>query len=147
MIIKKITELAAACCKRHYSHGKSVSRQTMKAQKACREWQSRVLEKFPDRFAKEVPLGGSGARQRIDLVDWKTLTAFELKVAPHNVHMEVYKDVFKALVYNMRNPRNRLQCLVFIAPAKGIESLGTEFPNDVAAISRRLGVKLKLVKI
>jgi hypothetical protein len=147
MSIKRVCSLAE-CCHKHCSRGKGVSKQTKKAQRVCREWQERVLKEFPSaRFEKEVPLGGRGARQRIDLVDWITRTAFELKVSPNNTHMEVYKDVFKALVYNIRNPRRKLRHLVFIAPAAGIDSLGTEFPKDVAAITQGLKLKFSLKKI
>ena len=147
MSIMRVSALAGCCHKKHYSPGQGVSEQTKKAQRVCREWQQRVLKEFPDRFAIEVPLGGRGAKQRIDLVDWATHTAFELKVSPHNTHMEVYRDVFKALVYNIRNPRRKLRHLVFIAPAGGIDSLGTEFPKDVAAITQGLKLKFSLEKI
>lgn len=147
MSIKRVCALAERCHKKHYSPGRGVSEQTRKAQRVCREWQECVLKEFPQRFATEVPLGGHGAKQRIDLVDWATRTAFELKVAPGNVHMEVYKDVFKALVYNRRNPHKKLRHLVFVAPAAGIDSLGTEFPKDVAAITQGLKLKFSLKKI
>lgn len=148
MIIERVCALAERCHKKHYSPGNGVSEQTKKAQRVCREWQQRVLKEFPSaRFEKEVPLDGRGARQRIDLVDWVTRTAFELKVSPNNIHMEVYKDVFKALVYNKRNPHKKLRHLVFIAPAAGIDRLGSEFPKDVAAIARGLKLKFSLAKI
>jgi len=147
MSIERVCAIAECCHKKHYSSGKGVSEQTKKAQIVCRDWQCRVKKEFKGRFQKEVPLHEQGGRQRIDLVDFKTRTAFELKVSPNNVHMEIYKDVFKALVYNMRNPCKRLRRLVFIAPAEGIERLGADFPEDVAAICLGLGLKLQLVKI
>jgi hypothetical protein len=148
MSIKLVCALAGRFHKKHYSSGSGVSEQTKKAQRVCREWQQRVLKEFPSaRFEKEVSLDGRGARQKIDLVDWVTRTAYELKVSPNNIHMEVYKDVFKALVYNKRNPHKKLRRLVFIAPAAGIDRLGSEFPKDVAAITRGLKLKFSLAKI
>jgi len=107
------------------------------------EWQNAVLEKYGERFEAEVSLKESGPAQRIDLVDWKTRTAYELKSSPNNVHMEIYRDVFKTLVYNQRNPRKLIKTLVFIAPKAGIQKLGESFTGDVKKIAK--GLKLKLI--
>ncbi|HMS57013.1 MAG TPA: hypothetical protein PKA27_16600 [Fimbriimonadaceae bacterium] len=58
--------------------------------------------------------------------------------------MEIYRDVFKALVFNLRNPAIAVKMLVFIAPQSGIDKLGKDFPKDVQAIARKLDLSLEL---
>lgn len=70
-----------------------------------------------------------------------------MKVSKNNVHMEIYRDVFKSLVFNERNPRNMIKTLVFLAPAAGIKKLGQKVPKDVQAIAMRLELELILEEI
>jgi hypothetical protein len=138
-----IVEYAAKAHRRIWSAGRHVSKQTKKSQQVCAEWQNAVRGKYGERFKAEVPLNESGPAQKIDLVDRKTHTAYELKSSPNNVHMEIYRDVFKALVFNQRHPRNPIKTLVFIAPKAGIQKLGETFPGDVKKIAK--GLKLELI--
>lgn len=62
----------------------------------------------------------------------------------NNVHMELYRDLFKTLVFNERIQTGKIKTLVFIAPKVGIQKLGAAFPKNVQAISARLGLSLKL---
>jgi len=129
-----------------WSSGNDVSAQTRKAQDTCRRWQQSVQERFGSRFKEECSINGEkgGPSQKIDLVDVEDRVAYELKASPKNVHMEIYRDVFKALVFNERNSSERVTTLVFIAPKAGIQKLGDTFPKDVQTISARLGLVLKL---
>ena len=138
-----VVEYAAKAHRRIWSAGHDVSKQTKKSQQVCKVWQHAVLGKYGERFEAEVSLNESGPAQKIDLVDWQTSTAYELKSSPNNVHMEIYRDVFKALVYNQRHPRNPIKTLVFIAPEAGIQKLGETFPGDVQKIAK--GLKLELI--
>ena len=140
----EVVAYAAEIHRRLWSPGSSVSAQTKKSQRVCAVWQDVVIERFGNRFKAEVSLNESGPAQKIDLVDRKTRVAYELKSSPNNVHMEIYRDVFKVLVFNERNPRQRITTLVFIAPKAGIQKLGTTFPKDVQNISARMGLALKL---
>lgn len=106
-----------------------------------------MVDRFGGRFAAEVCLNESGPAQKIDLVDTLSRVAYELKASPNNVHMEIYRDVFKALVFNERNPGRAVGTLVFIAPAAGIRRLGATFPKDVQTISARMGLALRLREI
>ncbi len=90
-----------------WSEGSDVSEQTKKAQKVCAVWQEVVIERFGNRFQAEVSFNESGPAQKIDLLDTEDQVAYELKSSPNNVHMEIYRDVFKALVFNERNPMRR----------------------------------------
>ncbi len=138
-----VVAYAAKAHRRIWSAGRDVSKQTKKSQQVCKEWQNAVLGEYGERFKVEEPLSESGPAQKIDLVDRKTHTAYELKSSPNNVHMEIYRDVFKALVYNQRNPRKPIKTLVFIAPKAGIQKLGETFPRDVQKIAK--GLKLELI--
>ena len=142
-----IVAFAAKAHRRIWSAGRDVSKQTRKSQRVCSEWQDAVLSEYGERFEAEVSLDESGPAQRIDLVDWKTRTAYELKASPNNVHMEIYRDVFKALVFNRRHPQNPIKTLVFIAPKAGIQKLGETFPRDVKAIAKVLKLELILEAI
>ena len=130
-----------------WSPGTDVSEQTKKSQRVCGVWQDAVIERFGSRFAAEVSLNESGPAQKIDLLDTRNRVAYELKSSPNNVHMEIYRDVFKALVFNERNPTRRIKTLVFLAPAAGIRKLGATFPKDVQTIAARLGLSLTLREI
>ena len=142
----QVVALAARAHRAGWSAGNDVSAQTRKAQDTCKRWQQAVKRKFRNRFKDEFGINGAkgGPSQKIDLVDVEENVAYELKSSPNNVHMEIYRDVFKALVLNERNPTERIKTLVFIAPKTGIQKLGTAFPKDVQAISSQLGLRLKL---
>lgn len=140
----EIVAYAAEAHRQIWSPGSNVSEQTKKSQQFCVVWQDVVLERFGSRFAAEVPLNESGPAQKIDLVDLRNRVAYEVKASPNNVHMEIYRDVFKALVFNERNPTKPIKTLVFIAPKVGIQKLGATFPRDVQAIAARMGLTLKL---
>lgn len=141
--LQRIIAIAAHVRHQCWSQGANVSEQTKKSQATCKQWQVLVLDEFGQRFTKEKPIGGNGTGQKIDLVDEKDRVAYELKASKNNVHMEIYRDVFKVLVFNRRNPANRIRTLVFIAPKVGIDNLGKEFPKDVQAIVK--GLKLELI--
>ncbi len=138
-----VVAYAAEAHRKIWSAGRDVSKQTKKSQHVCAVWQNAVLGAYRERFQAEVPLNESGPAQKIDLVDLKTRTAYELKASPNNVHMEIYRDVFKALVFNRRNPQKPIKILVFIAPKAGMQKLGKTFPGDVQTIAR--GLKLELI--
>ncbi len=142
----QVVALAAQAHSTGWSVGNDVSAQTRKAQQTCKQWQQSVKERFGNRFQDECSIDGEkGApSQKIDLVDVEDRVAYELKASPNNVHMEIYRDVFKALVFNERNPKERITTLIFIAPKAGIQKLGMAFPKDVQSISARLGLALKL---
>jgi hypothetical protein len=145
----QVIALAAAAHAAVWSAGKDVSAQTQKAQLTCRYWQEAVKRHYGKRFHAEYGINGPKGRssQKIDLVDLEEHVAYELKSSPNNVHMEIYRDVFKTLVFNERNPDTPLKKLVFIAPEVGIQKLGADFPIDVQTISSRMGLDLKLRSI
>jgi hypothetical protein len=143
----EVVALARAIHQERWGSGKDVGAQTKLSTAICVEWQKAAHLKFPGRFRHEHPLNEFGPTQLIDLVDLTDRVAYELKVSPNNVHMEIYRDVFKALVFNRRNPTNRIVKLVFIAPKAGIDKLGIAFVEDVKAIAEELNLILELEAI
>lgn len=138
---------AATAHSEKWTRGKDVSLQTKKAQNVCKAWQNAVEQKFPGQFDREHPIreGAGGSSQKIDLVSRNARTAYELKASPNNVHMEIYRDVFKVLVYNVRREKkHRMEKLVFVAPREGIAKLGDQFLVDVKAIALKLELKLEV---
>ncbi len=146
-IIDTVVSAAALAHREYWAAGSDVGKQTKRSQAVCRAWQEVVTATFPGRFVDEHRLNKTGRSQQIDLLDLHNHVAYELKASPNNVHMEIYRDVFKALVFNRRNPDLAVHTLVFIAPAEGIKKLGEDFPKDVAAIADQLNLKLVLCPI
>lgn len=60
--------------------------------------------------------------EKIDIIDFSTATAYEMKVSGKNAGHEFYKDIFKVLIYNQRHDK-KLQRLVFITEKKGVAGL------------------------
>lgn len=139
---QRIVQLALDAHRECWSHDSNVSEQTKKSQSACKRWQQLVLKEFGDRFTPEKTIGVKGAGQKIDLVDETDRVAYELKASKNNVHMEIYRDVFKTLVFNRRNPNQTLCALIFIAPKEGIRKLGASFPADVKAVAKTMKLEL-----
>jgi len=148
-IEERVVALARKAHKKRWSAGKDVYTQTKKAQVTCREWQASVQREFEGRFDCEcsIAVNKGGRAQRIDLVDCENRTAYELKASPNNVHMEIYRDVFKSLVFNERHPGSAIRALVFIAPRSGIAKLGESFVEDVKKLASRLGLDLRICSI
>jgi hypothetical protein len=142
--IDEVVKLAQEAHGLGWSEGSDVSVQTKKSQAVSKAWQVSVKDRFSSRFEINHSLNDQGPAQKINLVDLIDRVAYEMKVSANNVHMEIYRDVFKALVYNERNPTNPLRTLVFIAPVDGVRKLGESFPKDVQAIAGKLGLKLEL---
>jgi len=141
-IRRTVIDLALVEHKRFWESGRGESEATRAAQMICKEWQKAVDARFPNRFEIEHGLKEPGLGQKIDLVDTVDSVAYELKASPNNIHMEIYRDVFKVLVYNQHRPDNPIRTLVFLAPKeRGKWPIG-RFPETVQSITRQMGVEL-----
>jgi hypothetical protein len=130
-----------------WKRGSHVGTQTKSAIAVCQSWQNAIRKEFGDRFVPEHLCGMDGVNQKIDLVDTKERVAYELKVSPNNTHMEFYRDVFKVLVFNRRNPKNKLRKLIFITPEEGAAKLRKSFTDDVRAIAFEAGLEVEVAAI
>jgi hypothetical protein len=143
---QKVIESATRHHARLWTQTSDVSRQTKSAIRVCKTWQQAVMKEFGGEFTAEYRVREDG-NERIDLVDSKGRTAYELKVSKNNVHFEFYRDVFKVLVFNLGHPRNRLKKLIFVTPNEGAKKLDKPFANEVRAIARRAGVQVEIAPI
>jgi hypothetical protein len=92
-----VVELARDAYRRGWSRTGDVSASTRESRAIGREWQTRLLTADSARFATEVRVSAE-FRERIDLIDRLTSTAYEMKVSGKNPTHEFFKDVFKVPV-------------------------------------------------
>ncbi len=118
MKIDKIVEAARIAHRRYWRATSDESTGDKQASRVTRAWQDSVVSTNVER---EVP-AGEGLRERIDIVDFSTGTAYELKVSGKNPHHEFYKDIFKILTYNHHHGTG-LARLIFITEKNGVASL------------------------
>ena len=61
-------------------------------------------------------------KEKIDVIDLSTATAYEMKVSSKNPHHEFYKDIFKIIIYNQHHDK-KLKHLVFLTGKDGADKL------------------------
>lgn len=88
------------------------------ASAVTRAWQSSVASK---NVQCEVPIT-EDLKEKIDIIDFSTATAYEMKVSGKNPHHEFYKDIFKVIVYNQHHDK-KLERLVFLTEKDGADRL------------------------
>jgi hypothetical protein len=88
------------------------------ASAVTKTWQHAVES---EHIRPEVPVAVH-LQEKIDLVDFSTATAYEMKVSGKNAGHEFYKDIFKVLVYNQHKDQ-KLRTLVFITEQHGADKL------------------------
>jgi hypothetical protein len=123
-----------------WNEGSDVNNQTKLSIRITSKWQDSLVSLNPSRYIKEFIVNDqSVSSSRIDLVDIKTKTAYELKVSPNNPHHEFYRDIFKVLYANREVVK--IEKLIFICKQEGINKLGYlgEF-----ALSETFKLKLKV---
>jgi hypothetical protein len=126
-----------------WSKDNNVSTQTSRAHKLTREWQTKLVEIDADRYKAEfISNGRLGNRShKIDLVDLKERTAYELKASPNNAHFEFYKDVFKIIYAN--NENKIIDKLIFCCPAAAKAQLGV-LAVFVTTLSEQLDLEIDI---
>lgn len=139
----KILQLAR---KAHRSHWRATSDESTgdrQATAVTKAWQENASRLAPSSVHPEVPIGGD-AKERIDLVDDRDLTAYELKNSGKNPHHEFFKDIFKVITYN-HNHAVKLRTLVFITELAGIERLKKNgLAQAVIASAQDFGINIEL---
>jgi len=122
-----------------------VSSYTKSAQRITIEWQVAVCT---DSIEAEVMFSPEN-KERIDIVNHSTNTAYELKVSGKNTHHEFYKDLIKVLTYNEYQEKGKkLSKLVFISEYSGIRSLSGRLDSKlIKMLSSIHNVSIELVSI
>ena len=82
-------------------------------------------------------------RERIDLIDRLTATAYEMKVSGKNPTHEFFKDVFKVLEHNL-SAGGQIKRLVFLTDAAGVARLRRGLCRSLLANSHDLGFEITL---
>lgn len=82
-------------------------------------WQKHLMTE--DWIKAEVPIR-QDAREKIDIVDYQTHTAYEVKVSVTDVNQEFYQALWKVIAYN-NNHDEPIKALVFLSEHNGIKFL------------------------
>jgi len=93
----------------------------------------------------EVPVEEK-LNERIDVVDFSTATAYELKASGKNPHHEFYKDIFKVIVYN-QNHDKKLKHLVFLTEEDGADRLNKGLGKAVTNSHDQLRININIIGI
>jgi len=137
-----ILGMAREAYQRGWSRTPNVSASTRESQAISKEWQRRVRATDGDRFATEVRVS-EDFRERIDLIDRLSATAYEMKVSGKNPTHEFFKDVFKVLEYNVSGGGG-IKCLVFITDRAGVARLQGGLSRSLLTNSHDLGFEIRL---
>ena len=89
------------------------------AAKVTKAWQDMVASNS----IKPEVLIKDNLKERIDVIDFSSATAYEMKVSSNNPHHEFYKDIFKVIIYNQHHKDNKVKRLVFITGRVGADKL------------------------
>lgn len=137
-----VVGMAREAYRQRWSSTADVSTSTRESQAICREWQQCVKALDATRFDVEVRVSDV-FRERIDLVDRATATAYELKVSGNNPAHEFFKDVFKVLEHNLSGGGG-IRLLVFLTDSAGVRRLRGGLGRSLLENSHDLGFKVAL---
>ena len=126
----KVIEAARAAHEKHWRSTSDESTGDKQASQVTKVWQSAVKS---EDVQVEVSIADD-LNERIDVVDFSTATAYEMKVSGKNPHHEFYRDIFKVVVYNQRYPDKKLERLVFLTEGCGVKKLNGGLGEAVQAI-------------
>jgi hypothetical protein len=138
----QIVELARAAHRQHWRMSGDEGTGDRLAALVTATWQQAVMSLHDSRFGVEVPISPT-LRERIDVVDFGSGTAYELKVSPNNAHFEFYRDIFKALVARGQAVPG-LKKFVFLVPSAAAARLRRNMGGAVLKEGQRLGFELAL---
>jgi hypothetical protein len=93
----------------------------------------------------EVPIK-EGLKEKIDVIDLSTTTAYEMKVSSKNPHHEFYKDIFKVLIYNQHHER-KVKRLVFITEKGGADKLNKGLGKAVREYVTQYNLSIEVMPI
>ena len=137
-----VVSMARDVYRRGWSRTADVSASTRESQAVCREWQRCVQSLDSARFDAEVRVS-EPFRERIDLVDRATATAYELKVSGKNPAHEFFKDVFKVLEHNLSGGGS-IQRFIFLTDSAGVRRLRGGLGRSLLENAHDLGFEVAL---
>jgi hypothetical protein len=141
----KIIKVVKDTHKKYRQKDTSVSKHTKSALVITKEWQNIVCTNNDFIGAEEKVSNDNN--EKIDIVDFKNQTAYELKVSGKNPHHEFYKDLVKVLTYNL-NKEKKLKKFIFITEGEGIDSLQKRLDDKfLKMIEDTHKISIELVKV
>ena len=143
---KPVVDVARFIAAPNRTGDKDESFATKQAIEITQLWQDRLIKNDSERYKKEVVIGGK-LNEKIDLVDFRDLVAYELKVSGENPSHEFYKDLFKVLVFNQNHNVIKLQRLVFITEGKGINKLEKGLGKAAADFLQQFNIAVELARL
>jgi len=142
MQINEIIEAAKAAHEQHWQATSDESTGDRQASAVTKAWQAAVASKA---VRVEVPVADD-LNEKIDVVDFSTATAYEMKVSGKNPHHEFYKDIFKVIVYNQHHGK-KLERLVFITEKDGANRLNKGLGKAVMESGDQYGMSITVIGI
>lgn len=142
MIRDDIIEAARVAHRRFWRSTTDESAGDKQAVAVTLAWQKSVASKD---VKCEVPIE-ENLNEKIDVIDFSTATAYELKASGKNAGHEFYKDIFKILVYNQHHDR-KLERLVFITEKKGIARLSKGLGKAVLESVASYNIDITLIAL
>lgn len=136
--------LAREAHKKHWRMSGDAGTGDKLAASVTSDWQSSVISAFPNRFVAEQQVGQ--LRERIDLVDLISGTAYELKVSPNNDHFEFYRDIFKVLIAR-DNGLPQIKTFCFVCPLEAAKRYEGGLRKAVLNESSRLGLSISIAAL
>jgi len=139
-----IIRAAEIAYKKHWQSTSDESTGDKQASAATKKWQDTV--KSTGIIDTEVSIG-CRLNQRIDVIDYSTETAYEMKVSSKNPDHEFYKDIFKVIIYNQNHP-TKVKRFVFIIGEKGARQLNRGLAEAVKhyITNHELNIEVKGIK-
>lgn len=139
----QIVQLARVAHREHWRATSDESTGDKQATAVTTAWQTRASLLAPGSIRTEVAISDD-AKEKIDLVDDRDMTAYELKNSGKNPHHEFYKDIFKIITYNHKHT-DKVRTLVFITELAGIERLKKNgLAQAVIASAPDFGITIEL---
>jgi len=122
----------------------TIGNHTKQAILTTKNWQDHFVPSKVD-IQKEVKVNSS-INEKIDLVDFKEKTAYELKYSGKNISHEFYKDLLKIMIYNKSiDPDNIIQKFIFIS--EEVKILAFEKKPFLIEIKKAIDIKIQLIGI
>jgi hypothetical protein len=125
----------------------NVQTQTKKAIEITKKWQKDICKLY-DVEVEFLVSQNRTKSEKIDIVDFEEMTAYELKVSGKNPHHEFYKDLIKILKYNCNHTSEPIEKFVFLTEENGINSLQKRFTEDIKVYlqdTHKIKIELKSI--
>ena len=137
-----IIQAAKAAHKKYWQATSDESTGDKQSLAVTKAWQNAVMS---NDVQAEVSIAEC-LREKIDVVDFSSATAYEMKVSGKNPQHEFYKDIFKVIVYNQYHT-SKLKNLVFITEQQGAKKLSRGLGKAVTESASQYNLNITVIGI